>query len=51
MKNSSIKKYLVESYKTGTHGPAIDANIRRGYLPWGVEYSGKDRIDILYVGF
>jgi hypothetical protein len=48
---TTIKKWLLETYKTGTHGQKIDERIEEGYIPWGLEYSGTDRIDILYIGF
>jgi hypothetical protein len=49
--NTTVKSWKIESYRVGTHTAQINANIEKGYLPWGLEYSGKDRIDILYVGF
>lgn len=48
---TTVKNWLIESYEVGQHGPAIDAVIQRGYIPWGLEYSGDKRIDILYVSF
>lgn len=48
---TSVTSWTIESYKVGTHADNINANIEKGYLPWDIEYSGKDRIDVLYVGF
>lgn len=49
--NTAVKSWKIESYQVGTHADNINANIEKGYLPWDIEYSGKDRIDVLYVGF
>jgi hypothetical protein len=48
---TTVKGWLIETYDVGTHGDLINDNIRRGYVPWGLEYSGSKRIDILYVKF
>lgn len=48
---TSAKSWLIESYKVGTHTASINANIKKGYIPWDIEYSGKERIDILYLLF
>lgn len=48
---TTAKSWLIESYEVGTHGDLINDNIRREYIPWGLEYSGDKRIDILYVKF
>lgn len=48
---TAVKNWLIESYEAGEHAPGINAAIERGYMPWGLEYSGDKRIDILYVAF
>jgi hypothetical protein len=48
---TTVKGWMIETYDVGKHGDLINANIRRGYIPWGLEYSGDKRIDILYVKF
>jgi hypothetical protein len=48
---TAVKNWLIESYEVGQHGESVNEAIRRGYLPWGLEYSGDRRIDILYVAF
>jgi hypothetical protein len=47
---TTIKRWLLETYEVGTHGPRINRNIEQGFIPWGIMYRG-DEIDILYVGF
>jgi hypothetical protein len=46
-----ITNWKIETYPVGEQEAAINANLEKGLLPWGVEYSGKDRIDILYISF
>jgi len=49
LERTVIKSWTIERYEVGTHGDAINANIRQGFIPWGIMYRG-DVIDILYVG-
>jgi hypothetical protein len=47
---TAIKRWLLETYEVGNHGPKINGNIELGYIPWGIMYRGSE-IDILYVSF
>jgi hypothetical protein len=44
-------KWLIDVYDASDFKEKINRNIERGFVPWGFEYSGGKRIDILYLGF
>jgi hypothetical protein len=44
-------KWLIEVYEVGDFKDKINKNIEKGFVPWGFEYSGGKRIDVLYLGF
>lgn len=49
---TTIKRWMIETYEVGKHGDNIDAAIKKGYLPWGIDYrADSEEIDVLYAGF
>jgi hypothetical protein len=48
--DTTVQRWLIETYTVGTHADPINSSIEQGYVPWGIMYR-DELVDILYVGF